>query len=114
MIRQLPGGGLYAGVSALAGGRDQEELMAEMERRYLVGVHERGRAAGYRRHVRFEHGTVRELPAGRQDASCHPAEEWEQLAERTAPPPDPREISGTFLAEMFLAYHAAATREGLR
>ena len=38
MIRQLPGGGLYTGVSALAGGRDQGELMAEMERLYRAGI----------------------------------------------------------------------------
>lgn len=112
MIRQLPGGGLYTGVSALAGGRDQGELMAEMERLYLAGIHERRRAAGYSRHVRFERGTVRELEPPRQHRT---AEEWEQLAGRTAPPTDPREIQGTFLAELFLAeLAAAAKRRGLR
>ena len=104
MIRQLPGGGLYTGVSALAGGRDQLELMAEMERLYLGGVHERGRAAGYGRHVRFEHGTVRELaPAAAS-----------RTVRQVTPAPDPREIEGTFLSELFLAELDAAKCRGAR
>ena len=56
---------------------------------------------------------MRELAPPRQHRT---AEEWEQLAGRTAPPPDPREISGSFLSELFLAEldAAAAKREGLR
>ena len=80
MISQLPGGGLSSSASVpWQARRDQLDLMAEMERLYLDGVHERGQAAGYGRHVRFEHGTVREL------APAAPARtaRWEQLAGRT-------------------------------
>ena len=85
--------------------------MAEMERMYLAGIHERGRAAGYGRHIRFEHGSVQELAPAHQHRT---SEEWEQLAARVAPPPGPQEIEGTFLAELFLAELDAAKRGGQR
>ena len=105
MIYRLPGGGLCTGaMGGLRNRAEEAELADELERMYVAGIHERARAAGYRRHVRFEHGTVRELPPA-------PAA---RTVRQVAPAPDAREISGTFLAEMFLAYHAAAMREGQR
>ena len=121
MIRQFPGGrGLYSGVSALAGGRGQAELMTEMERMYVAGIYARGQAAGYGRHVRFEHGGVREMPAAppqRRPAVPAPeADPWEAVAAvlREGLAPESREIEGTFLAELFLAELAAAKRGGQR
>ena len=99
---------------------EEAELVDELQQMYLAGIMERARAAGYGRHIRFEHGTVREMPPApvqRRPAVPAPeADRWEAVAGvlREGLAPEPREIKGTFLAELFLAYHAAATREGLR
>ena len=98
MIRHLPGGGMSTGIMGRVMGSAEldevrselwqaykDRIWAEARRRGAVMMSAQPAPAGYGRHIRFEHGTVREMPA--------------------RPPvpqaPDAKEIETMFLEAMF-------------
>ena len=110
MIRQLPHGGMSTGDHRRVMARDElAEVRGELWQAYRDRIWARRAGAGqsmmsaqpapagYGRHIRFEHGTVREMP---------------RRGRRVPQAPDAKEIETMFLEAMFAVARLSSRSTG--